>query len=96
MIVWGGDNWFELPSLTPAGDTARNRHDTDSHVYANSKPNSHCHRDGNGNAAAYANTEAAPDSTLPALITQMISKLRAEDGLVILIPDLRVFGLLQT
>jgi hypothetical protein len=35
---------------------------------------------GNGNAAAYANTEAASHSTPPALITQMIPKLRRKMG----------------
>jgi hypothetical protein len=46
--------------------------------YNYSYPESYCYAD--RNAAAYTLTEAAPDSTPPALITQMIPKLRRKMG----------------
>jgi hypothetical protein len=50
--------------------------------YNYSYPESYCYADRNAqrNAAAYTLTEAAPDSTPPALITQMIPKLRRKMG----------------
>jgi hypothetical protein len=53
-----------------------------SYSYNYSYSESYCYADRNAqrNAAAYTLTEAAPDSTPPALITQMIPKLRPKMG----------------
>jgi hypothetical protein len=83
-------------------------HDSYSHTIGDAEPytysynysysESYCYADRNAqrNAAAYTLAEAAPDSTPPALITQMIPRLLRKMGVLILIPDLRAFGSRQT
>ena len=78
MIVWGGET-FNFTVLNTGGRyCAQSSRNTYSHGLAHSDThgNSYTYSD----AEAFTDAEAAPDSTPPALIMQMIPKLRRKIG----------------